>query len=139
MASPYRLDHLAVHVSDMEASVAFYSGLLGLPEIENPMGNASVRWLAIDAGHALHLLPGGEKAVRTIQTHLALAAADFDATVARLTAAGAAFGELPSRPGKVSQRRDGVRQSFVCDPDGYWVEINDATPRSKNLSENAPS
>jgi len=32
--------------------------------------------------------------------------------------------EACSRAGEV--RPDGVKQNFVRDPDGYWIEINDA-------------
>jgi catechol 2,3-dioxygenase-like lactoylglutathione lyase family enzyme len=125
----YRLDHLAIHVSNMDRSVSFYATVLGLAEVANPMGPGFVRWFAVDERVTLHLVPGAEGSPpsRTIQTHIALAVGDFDATVARLTDAGATFGELPRRPGKISTRPDGVRQAFVCDPDGYWIEINDAT------------
>ncbi len=130
MAAPYRLDHLAVHVSDMDASVQFYTRVLGLAEVENPMGAGFVRWLALDDRVMLHLVPGAPPPVaRTIQTHVALAVADFDAAIARLTDAGASFGELPNRPGRTSTRPDGVRQAFVRDPDGYWIEINDTASR----------
>ena len=131
MPHPFRIDHQAIHVRDMDASVRFYAEVLGLPEVENPMGKGPIRWFALAAGTNLHLVPGNATPAheRGIGTHLALAAADFDATVERLTAAGAAFGEMPSRPGKVTQRPDGVRQCFVQDPDGFWIEINDAEPR----------
>jgi lactoylglutathione lyase len=36
---------------------------------------------------------------------------------------------MPGRPGKVTTRADGVRQCFVRDPDGHFIEINDARPR----------
>jgi catechol 2,3-dioxygenase-like lactoylglutathione lyase family enzyme len=79
----------------------------------------------------LHLLPGGgpPPPVRPIQTHLALSVVAFDDLVASLTDAGVTFGGLPTRRGKVTARADGVRQAFVSDPDGYWIEINDAAAR----------
>jgi catechol 2,3-dioxygenase-like lactoylglutathione lyase family enzyme len=129
MAPRFRLDHLAVHVSDMDRSIHFYTAILGLTEAENPMGSGFVRWFALDDRVMLHLVPGGPPppASRTIQTHVALAVADFEPTIQRLTEAGAEFGVLPNRPGKISTRPDGVRQAFVRDPDGYWIEINDTT------------
>jgi catechol 2,3-dioxygenase-like lactoylglutathione lyase family enzyme len=131
MAQRFRLDHLAVHVSDMDRAVHFYTTILGLVEVANPMGAGFVTWLALDERVTLHLVPGGgaPPPSRTIQTHMALAVGDFDETIARLTDAGATFGELPRRPGKISTRPDGVRQAFVRDPDGYWIEINDAPAR----------
>ncbi len=131
MPHSFRLDHQAIHVRDMVASVRFYGDVLGLAEVENPMGKGPFRWFALAPGVNLHLAPGNTaaRAERGINTHLALAAADFDGMVERLTAAGVAFGEMPSRPGKVTKRPDGVRQCFVQDPDGFWIEINDAAPR----------
>ena len=131
MPSPYRLDHIAIHARDIDASVRFYVDILGLREIENPMGSGFIRWIELDEGANLHLVPGNTEAVpeRAISTHLALAAPDFDAVVERLTRAGLAFGEMPNRPGKITTRPDGVRQCFVQDPDNFWIEINDAKPR----------
>jgi catechol 2,3-dioxygenase-like lactoylglutathione lyase family enzyme len=131
MPSPYRLDHIAIHARDFDASVRFYAELLGLPEVENPMGSGWIRWFEIAPGTNLHLVPGNQEPLpeRAIGTHLALPAPDFDALVARLTAAGVAFGDLPNRPGKITTRPDGVRQCFIHDPDNTWIEINDAPPR----------
>ena len=132
MSSACRLDHLAIHARDIDASVRFYTEFLSLAEIENPMGPARrIRWFDIAPGIALHLLPDNPEPLpeRAINTHIALSATDFDGTVARLTKAGVAFGELPSRPGKITTRPDGVRQCFVQDPDNYWVEVNDGSHR----------
>ena len=128
MPQSFRIDHQAIHVRDMDASVRFYAGVLGLAEVENPMGKGPIRWLALGSGANLHLVPGNP-AERGIGTHLALAVADLDAFVARLDAAGVAFGEMPGRPGKITSRPDGVRQCFIRDPDGFWIEINDAKGR----------
>ncbi len=131
--SPFHLDHQAIAVRDMEASVRFYRDVLGLQEVENPMGKGPIRWFALSASVNLHLVPGNTapKADRGIGTHLALGAADFDGMVKRLIEAGVAFGTMPGRPpDKVTTRPDGVRQCFVADPDGFWIEINDAKPRA---------
>jgi catechol 2,3-dioxygenase-like lactoylglutathione lyase family enzyme len=40
---------------------------------------------------------------------------------------GIAWSDFAGSPGAVSSgRSDGVRQIFLRDPDGYWVEVNDA-------------
>ena len=131
MPSPFRLDHQAINVRDMAASVRFYAEILGLPEVENPMGKGPIRWFQLAGGTNLHLVPGNATppAERGIGTHLALAVADFDACVVRLTAAGLEFVQMPGRIGKITSRPDGVRQCFIRDPDGFWIEINDARPR----------
>ncbi len=132
MPSPFRIDHQAINVRDMAASVRFYAEVLGLAEVENPMGKGPIRWFALTPTTNLHLVPGNmaEKSERGIGTHLALAAPDFDGMVERLTAAGVPFGAMPGRaPDKVTTRPDGIRQCFIQDPDGFWIEINDAKPR----------
>ena len=129
---PFRLDHIAVPVRDMAASVAFYTRVLGLAEVENPMGKGPIRWFALTTGVNLHLVPGNTAPLpmSEIGRHIALATPDFDAMVARLEAANVEFGEMPGRPGRVTKRPDGVRQCFVRDPDNVWIEINDAPPRA---------
>ena len=132
MPHPFHLDHQAIAVRDLDASVRFYNEVLGLDEVENPMGNRPIRWFALSPGINLHLVGGNTapREERGIGTHLALSAADFDGMVARLEAAGVTFGSMPGRPpGTVTTRPDGVRQCFVQDPDGFWIEINDAPPR----------
>jgi catechol 2,3-dioxygenase-like lactoylglutathione lyase family enzyme len=65
MPSPYRLDHIAIHARDFDASVRFYGELLGLPEVENPMGSGWIRWFEIAPGTNLHLVPGNEEPCRS--------------------------------------------------------------------------
>jgi len=120
------LDHAALHVEDLGASVAFYQGLFGLDEIPAPGDPAVIRWLGLD-GAQLHLIafdgpvPATDKAV-----HFALRVADVDAVAARAEALGIAYSDWPGAPSTVSTRGDGIRQIYVQDPDGYWIEVNDA-------------
>ena len=121
------LDHVAIYVRDMEASARFYGEVLGLPEVANPMGSGQFRWFAIAPGIALHLVAGNAAPLPAdeIKSHIALSASDFDSVVACLRTAGVFFGEMPGRAGEVTRRVDGVRQCFVRDPDGHFVEINE--------------
>jgi len=129
---PLRLDHIAIHVRDIDASARFYGEVLGLEEVADPMGPGPFRWFALAPGIALHLVGGNAQPLPAdeIKSHIALSAADFDATLARLEAANVPFGAMPGRPGRVTTRADGVRQCFVRDPDGHFVEINDARRRT---------
>jgi lactoylglutathione lyase len=36
------------------------------------------------------------------------------------------FENWPGEKGAVTTRVDGVKQIYFKDPDGYWIEINDA-------------
>jgi len=123
----YRLDHIALLVRDLDASVAFLTGVLGLEESPNPMGGATIRWIEIGDGRRFHL-QAGDLATTHVEkhTHFALATADFDASLARFRAQGVAFSDMRGTPGAINTRPDGMRAVFIQDPNGYWFEINDS-------------
>ena len=122
----YRLDHIALLVRDLEASVAFLTDVLGLVEVPNPMGGTAIRWIEIGDGRRFHVQAGDISRVHVEkQTHFALSTSDFDATLVRLRAQGAAFSDMAGTPGAINTRPDGMRAIFLRDPNGYWFEIND--------------
>jgi len=128
MSTPaYRMDHIALLVRDLEESVKFWTEVIGLAEVPNPMGGTHVRWFEIGGGQRIHMQAGDVSRTHVEkQTHIALAAADFDAVLTRLRAAGAAFSDMAGTPGAVNVRPDGMRAIFLQDPTGYWIEINDS-------------
>jgi lactoylglutathione lyase len=122
----YRLDHIALLVRDLNESVAFLTGVLGLTETANPMGGTTIRWIDVGDGRRFHVQAGDISRVHVEkQTHFALSTADFDAVVARLRRDGVAFSDMAGAPGAINTRPDGMRAIFVRDPNGYWFEIND--------------
>ena len=125
----YRLDHIALLVGDLDESVAFLTGIIGLTEIPNPMGGPKVRWIEIGDGRRFHVQAGDISKVHVEkQTHFALSASDFDATLARFRRDGIAFADMAGTPGAINTRPDGMRAVFMRDPNGYWFEINDFKP-----------
>ena len=126
MPVTYRLDHIALLVRDLEESVAFLTGVLGLAEVPNPMGGTFIRWIDVGDGRRFHVQAGDISRVHVEkQTHFALSASDFDAVLARFQAEGVAYSDMKGTPGAVNTRPDGMRAIFVRDPNGYWFEIND--------------
>ena len=124
---PYRLDHIALLVRDLDESVAFLTSVLGLEEIPNPMGGTHIRWIEIGDGRRFHVQAGDISRLHVEkQTHFALSSGDFDAVLARFRAEGVAFADMAGTPGAVNTRPDGMRAVFLRDPNGYWFEINDA-------------
>ena len=122
----YRLDHIALLVRDLDESIAFLTGVIGLTEMANPMGGTTIRWVEIGDGRRFHVQAGDISRVHVEkQTHFALSATDFDAVLARFRAEGIAFSDMQGNPGGVNTRPDGMRAVFVRDPNGYWFEIND--------------
>lgn len=122
----YRLDHIALLVRDLDESVAFLTGVLGLTEGVNPMGGTHIRWIEIGDGRRFHVQAGDVSKVHVEkQTHFALSATDFDAVLARFRQEGIAFTDMAGTPGAINTRPDGMRAIFLQDPNGYWFEIND--------------
>ena len=120
----YSFDHVALSVTDVEASAQFYEELFGLQRITNRTPMDGVRWLTMPGGGELHLLAVVPGEVLTTQAvHLAVRTPDFDRLLATITEMGAEYTTwLGVGPG-VTERDDGTRQIYVKDPDGYWVEI----------------
>ena len=128
----YSLDHIALLVRDLDESVAFLTGVLGLTEGQNPMGGTSIRWIEIGDGRRFHVQAGDTSRVHVEkQTHFALSADNFDGVLARFRRDGVAFADMQGTPGAINTRPDGMRAVFLRDPNGYWFEINDWAERSR--------
>jgi catechol 2,3-dioxygenase-like lactoylglutathione lyase family enzyme len=122
----YRLDHIALLVRDLDESVRFFTEILRLREVPNPMGGTDFRWIEIGDGQRFHLQQGDISRVHVEkQTHFALATEDLDAMLDHLREMGVAFSDMKGTPGAVNTRPDGLRAVFLQDPNGYWIEIND--------------
>ena len=65
---------------------------------------------------------------RPRSTHFALATSEFEPMLKRLRGAGVRYEALSGVAHEVSVRFDGVRQVYFQDPDGHWIESNDAPP-----------
>lgn len=123
------LDHVGIQAADIDRSAAFYTGILGLAEVPAPFPRAAVRWFALGGGRLLHIVGGGRTGVgRNRWDHFALACADLDALIAQLDQKDVAWADMTGKH-EVQTRPDGVRQIFVRDPDGYYIELNDAGKR----------
>lgn len=122
------LDHVAIHASDLAKSVAFYTSLFGFKEIPAPVPFA--RWLVMKNGVVLHIVtgrPGHQAQARSRWNHLALTCPDLGAFVTELEKRGIAWSDIEGRVRTAQSdiRGAGVKQIFIQDPDGYWIEIND--------------
>lgn len=120
------LDHLALYVRDVDKSTAFYKDLFGLRQVSAPVPFA--RWLVLSNGAMLHIVGGRSTPVSNSRwDHFALTCANLTTFVARLKAKGIQWSDVQGRPRvQAGIRGEGVKQILLQDPDGYWIEVNDA-------------
>jgi len=124
------VDHVALFVADLDVSATFYSQVLGLKEI--PSAAKGRRWMALGSAQ-LHLLGGRTEPVPDQKSrHIALTTLSLEPVMSALKARGMTWEDFAGHVGQISQTRtDGVRQIFFKDPDGYWIEVNDARKLSR--------
>lgn len=109
------LQHVSVNVDDVESSLAFYVGVLGLRPVARPDIGIGGAWLETANGLQVHLveLPGTGG---PDSNHMAFEVADIDATIAGLRRMGM---DVPDWTDIGTGR-----QVFLRDPTGNIVELN---------------
>lgn len=125
-------DHQALMVKDLEKSANFYLNTIGLNEIFNATEKSHIRWFSLGEHNELHLITGDNKDVKLNKTiHLALTVNNFEEFLAHVRERNVEFSDYPGKVGEVNVRADGAKQIYIQDPDGYWLEINNAAERRK--------
>ncbi|MEX0722203.1 MAG: VOC family protein [Balneolaceae bacterium] len=120
-------DHYTIKVHDLERSAAFYKEILGFSELENRTQKEHIRWFSLGDGRELHLVEGDtDGIITTIGVHLAMKLKDFDDFLAHLKKHEIIPHNSKGHTGSITTRADGVQQVYFTDPDGYWIEVNNA-------------
>ena len=112
------IDHVGLHVSDLEEAVSFYQQTLGL-KIHRRMrvGEVEIAFLDLDGAY-LELVqrPGSPEGPPPGRwSHFAVYAEEFDELVSRLEGLGLKLRRV-TLP-------DGTRIVFFKDPDGHDIEV----------------
>jgi lactoylglutathione lyase len=122
-----RINHIAFSVLDLKRSTDFYTKIIRLDTIPEPFHDGRHTWLAIGDKSHLHLIqnppPIGAPGKNT---HLCFTTASVDAFVEVLKKEKIPYEDWQGKPNSITLRVDGVKQVYFQDPDGYWIEINDA-------------
>lgn len=122
-----RINHIAFSVLDLKRSTVFYTTIIHLDTIPEPFHDGRHTWLAIGDVSALHLIQNpGPINTPSKNTHVCFTVFSVDDFIKILNQHKIAYEDWPGKPNSVTVRTDGVKQIYFQDPDGYWIEINDA-------------
>jgi len=123
-----KLDHYTILVKDIEKSREFYKNILQFKEKETPWGDDLPRpVLFFDVGNnqELHVTEDKKENIKLHKIlHIAYTVKDFDGYLEFLNEKGIEYGTWSGKNKKFQTRIDGVKQIYLQDPDGYWIEIN---------------
>jgi catechol 2,3-dioxygenase-like lactoylglutathione lyase family enzyme len=119
------LNHVAIHVADVERSCEFYGGVLCLERIPRPAFTFPGAWFRLGVNQELHIIGGRAEPVASGNrgNHFALRVDELDPWEAHLQKTGAEFRARKQRP-------DGAWQVFLRDPDGHVIELFTPVPGS---------
>jgi catechol 2,3-dioxygenase-like lactoylglutathione lyase family enzyme len=117
----FHLHHINVNVDDLDAAVAFYRDVIGLPLDPTPDQGFRSQFFRIGANQQIHMNEIADS--HQFRGHFCLVAPDFAAVFRRAKQAGA----IDVQPwGRVRKLPVGSMQMFVRDPAGNLVEIASA-------------
>jgi lactoylglutathione lyase len=121
------LNHIALYVSDLKVSTNFYANIIGLDTIPEPFHDGRHTWFGVGKQGHLHIISGAKSATNHDKnTHLCFSVPSVDEFIKGLKQNNIAYENWAGQPNTVTNRVDGVKQIYFKDPDGYWIEINDA-------------
>ena len=114
-----QLNHVALHVADVEESCAFYRDVLRLEPMPRPAFSFPGAWFRLGDDQELHLIGERTEPVAGAATrgnHWALMIDDMDEWEAYFQRQGVEYTPRRTRP-------DGAFQIYVFDPDGHCLEL----------------
>lgn len=125
--TPAVLNHIAVYVSDLTKASTFYKSVFNLKEIPEPFKDGKHTWFSLGTAGALHIIQGAKtNQVFDRNDHLCFSVPSIDEFIAKLNKMHVKFEDWAGKTGAINLRVDGVKQIYFQDPDGHWLEVNDA-------------
>ena len=126
-AQKARINHTAIYVVDLKTSAGFYRDILGLDTLPEPFHDGKHAWFRTGPGIALHIIEGAPlKKDYYKNQHTCFSVASVDGFITALQKNNIPWEDRDGATMAVTTRIDGVKQVWLQDPDGYWIEINDA-------------
>lgn len=120
-----KLNHLALHVHDLKKSSAFYEQVMQFKKIPEPFKDGLHDWFSIGDPFQLHLIQGAPSGIyQDINRHFCFSVPSIDQFMAHISKHKISYYNSKGELGKITVRVDGVKQIYIQDPDGYWLEVN---------------
>jgi lactoylglutathione lyase len=120
------LNHMAFYVVDLKKSTAFYRDILHVDTIPEPFHDGKHTWFTVGPHAQFHLIQGAKEAVaHDKNTHICFSVPSIEDVIATLEKNKIDYTNWAGTGKTPTLRVDGVKQIYLKDPDGYWVEIND--------------
>src|SRR5438094_6208289 len=123
--------HIALYVSDIEKSRAFYKDFLGFGEpfqLDNPNGSLSLTFIKVNDRQYIELFPGLKPGADRLN-HISIQTDDAEAMRVYLGSRGVAV------PAKTPKGRIRNSNFNVKDPDGHTVELVQYEPAGVTMRE----
>lgn len=121
-----RLNHIAVYVTDLEKSTAFYKDVFEFTQIPEPFHDGRHTWFSLGSAGQLHLIQGAKgKGNFDKNEHLCFSVGAIDTFIEKIKDKDIAYENWAGAAQSVTLRVDGIKQIYFQDPDGHWLEVND--------------
>jgi lactoylglutathione lyase len=112
---------------DEKISAWFYQHVIGFDTKPEPFHDGKHAWFRTGPGKALHIIQGaGAKKEYYKNQHTCFSVESVDEFIKNLQKNNINWEDRDGAKMAVTTRVDGVKQLWLQDPDGYWIEINDA-------------
>ncbi len=119
------LNHVALYVVNLKKSAAFYQNIIQIDTVPEPFHDGKHAWFKVGEYSTLHIIEGAkEPVVQDKSHHMCFSVPSLEDFIARLEKEKIFYTNLKGDGKSPNVRVDGVKQIYLKDPDGYWLEIN---------------
>lgn len=121
-----QLSHSTIYVTDLDRAVNFYKNVMELPIIPEPFHDGKHVWFKTGPHSQIHVVSGAKQDIsHDVSIHTAFSVPSVEEFEKHLDLSGQRYGNWNITAKSIQLRPDGVKQIYLQDPDGYWIEIND--------------